>query len=349
MWHFPILSRMRHFHMMAIAVGLALSMLLITSVVGWANTVTISDAANVLNVSQVRSEAANLPYPIAIYTTNTFSGSTSAFDQQTRTHITSSNMLVMAIDTFHKHVTIVGGSSVRGSNSQYDAATQAFVSSYRSNNGDYTAATIAAIRSLRSNLGSSSTSNGNSSNTGSSASGGIFSGLFGTLCCIGLLVLIVGGIIFAVRRRGSGFGRRAAPMGDPAMYNQPYNQPYNQGYPPNYNQGGGINPLAAGGLGAAAGGLIGYELGKERGEDQMREQGYYQQGGNFDNGGGQFGGGSSADFGGGGGDFGGGSSADFGGGGGGDFGGGGGGGDFGGGGGGDFGGGGGGGGGGGDF
>lgn len=311
MWYFSALLRARHFKTSMFAVVCTFILLLLTSVVGMASTVTISDAANVLNASQVRSEAANLPYPIAIYTTNTFNGTTSAFDQQTRSYITSSNMLVMAIDTAHKHVTIVGGSSVRGSNSQYDAATQAFVSSYRSNNGDYTAATIAAIRSLRSNLGAgSSTSSG----------GGLFSGLLGTLLCIGLLVLIIGGVLFAVRRRrGFGSGRRAVPIGEPTMYNQPYNQynqPYNQGYPPDYggpyNQGQGMNPWVAGSLGAAAGGLVGYESGKERGEDQMPEQGGDWNGGNNND----FGGGSSADFGGGG------SGADFGGGGGGDFGGG---------------------------
>ena len=79
-----------------------------------------------------------------------------AFDQQTQTHITSSNLLVMAIDTVHKHLAIVAGSSVPLSNSQYTAATQAFASAYSSNNNSYTAATIASIHSLRDALGSSS-------------------------------------------------------------------------------------------------------------------------------------------------------------------------------------------------
>jgi len=310
-------------------------MLFIIPIVALANTVNISDAANVLNVSQVRSEAANLPDPINIYTTSTFNGSTSAFDQQTRGHITSSNLLVMAIDTAHKHVTIVGGSNVPLSNSQYNNAVQAFVSAYHSNNGDYTASTIAAIQSLRSTLGAApiTTGNGNvPAGNGNTAaqSGGLSAGLLGTLLCVGLVVLIVVGVLFAVgRRRRMGYGQGAGvSMGNTMPYQQPYNQPYNQGYgyPPNYggpyNQGQGMNPLVAGGLGAAAGGLLGYELGKDQGEDQMREQDQNQnQGG----GGNDFGGGSSADFGNGGGDFGGGAGADFGGGGGGgggDFGGG---------------------------
>ncbi|MGI9060313.1 MAG: hypothetical protein ACR2H5_17250 [Ktedonobacteraceae bacterium] len=335
MKHKLVLSRKRYVTSGLFALVLALGLLLLMPLVGQANTVNISDAAHVLNVSQVRTEAANLSDPINIYTTNTFNGSKSAFDQQTRSHITSSNLLVIAIDTVQRHLTIVGGSSVPLSNSQYTDATQAFVSAYSSNNNSYTAATIASIHSLRDALGSSS----NGGVTGSSSTnGGIFSGLFGTLCCVGLLILVIAGAFFVIGRRMFGRGRRAMPMGGNAM---PYQQPYNQGYPPNYggpyNQGQGMNPLAAGGLGAAAGGLLGYELGKERGEDQMREQDQ-NQGGNWNGGGNDFGGGSSADFGGNnGGNFGGGSSADFGSGGdggnfggGGDFGGGGGGGDFGG-------------------
>lgn len=333
MRHVRTWSRIRHGRRGLLAVVLALSMLCILPIVALANTVNISDAANVLNVSSVRSEAGNLPDPINIYTTNTFSGSTSAFDQQTRGHITSPNLLVMAIDTAHKHVTIVGGSNVPLSDSQYNNAVQAFISAYRSNNGDYTASTIAAVQSLRSALGAApiTTGNGNvPAGNGNTAtqSGGLSAGVVGTLFCVGLLVLIVAGAFFLVgRRRRMGYGQSGVPLNNPMPYQQPYNSPYNQGYPPNYggpyNQGQGMNPLVAGGLGAAAGGLLGYELGKDQGEDQMREQDQ-NQGGNWNGGGNDFGGGSSGDFGGGGGgDFGGGGGGDFGGGGGGDFGGGG--------------------------
>jgi hypothetical protein len=295
-----------------LAVVAALALLLVTATVALADTVHIYDAANVLNVSQVQGDASSLPYPIDIYTTNTFNGSTSAFDQRTSGHLTSSRLIVIAIDTHHKHLTIVGGKSVPLSSSQYSSAVNAFINNYSSNK-DYTAATIAAIDSLKSSLGA-----GSSPVPGASG-GGLFSGLFWP-CCLGLVILVIVGIIIAaargVFRRMFGFGGR--PRGVP--YQQPYQQPYNQGYPPNYgpgyNQGQGINPLVAGGLGAAGGGLIGYELGKEAGENESREQG---QGGDFGGGSsGDFGGGSSGDFGGGGG----GSSGDFGGGGGGDFGGG---------------------------
>jgi len=295
----------------------ALALLLVTTMVALADTVHIYDAANVLNQSQVQNEASTLPVPVDIYTTNTFNGSTSAFDQRTSGHLTSSRLIVIAIDTQHKHLTIVGGKSVPLSSSQYSSARDAFVNSYRSSS-DYTASTIAAIDSLKSSLGA-----GSSPVPGASG-GGLFSGLTGTLCCVGLVILVIVGVIFAaargVFRRMFGFGGR--PRGVP--YQQPYQGPYNQGYPPNYgpgyNQGQGMNPWVAGGLGAAGGGFLGYELGKEAGEREAREQG---QGGDFGGGSsGDFGGGSSGDFGGGGGDFGGGSGGDFGGGGGGDFGGG---------------------------
>jgi hypothetical protein len=111
----------------------------------------VYDAAHVLNVSQVQNDATSLPYPLDIYTTNTFNGSTSAFDQHTAGHLTSSRLIVIAIDTGHKHLAIVGGSSVPLSSSQYSSARDAFVNSYRSSQ-DYTAATIAAIDSLRSSF-----------------------------------------------------------------------------------------------------------------------------------------------------------------------------------------------------
>ena len=286
-----------------------------------AATVNISDQARVLDQNRVRSAAQSLPYPVNIYTVNNFTGTSSDFDQQARSRISSPNLIVIAIDTVHHHLTIVGGSKVPLSDSQYNEAINAFRSNYGS--GGYTGATIAAINALE-----SSTGNGSGNGSGFSLSG---PGLF---CCIGLLVLLAiavfGGIIG--RRRGFLGGR---PMG--GAMNAPFQQPYGQGYPPNnygqgyppgyygpgYPQGQGMNPWAAGGLGAAAGGLLGYELGREQGEEEAREQGQ-NDGGDWNNGGGDFGGGASGDFGGGnGGDFGGGSSGDFGGGSGGDFGGGG--------------------------
>jgi hypothetical protein len=308
-----------------IATLAALCLLFVTTMAALADTVNISDKAGVLKTSQVQSEAANLPYPVNIYTLNNFTGTESAFNQEavrTLNDAHNPRLIVIAISTQPKFLAIVGGKDVSTSNSVYNDAVNAFKSSF--NGGDYTGATIAALHSLQNSLGAASGS-GNGSGQTNNATG--FSLL--PLCLVGLLVLgliVVAGVFFMRRAR-----TRIPPY---PMGNQ-YQQPYNQGYPPNYygpgyNQGPGMNPWAAGGLGAAAGGLIGYELGKHEGQEEGREQGNV--------GGGDFGGGAGGTFGGdGGGDFGGGAGGDFGGGGGGDFGGGAGG-DFGGGGGGDFGG-----------
>ncbi len=284
----------------------AVLVLLLVSACGGGNSVHVYDHAGVLNQNKVQSEASSLQKPMDIYTVNTFSGTKSQFDQATRAKLGHNpDLIVMAVDTVHHHLAIVRGANVPLSGNQMSSAVNAFSSNY--GNGDYTGATIATIGSLRNSLGTSVGPPG----------GGIFSGLLGTLCITGFVILgliLLLGVFFRRRLGFRGYGR-------PPGYQQP---PYNQGYPPNYsgsgyNQGPGMNPWAAGGLGAAAGGFLGYELGKEAGEREAREQEGQGDGGWA---------GASGDFGGGGGDFGGGGGGDFGGGGGGDFGGGGG--DFGG-------------------
>jgi hypothetical protein len=281
----------------------ALCLLCITATATFADTVNIYDKAGVLDQAKVRSEASSLSYPIDIYTTSNFTGSSSSFDQTTKNSLKKSNLIVIAIDTTHRHLAIVGASGVSLSNSQYTDARNAFANNF--SNNDYTSATVAALQSLRNASGNS----GGVSVPGlGSSAGGIG---FGAICCIGFLILAAIAFFAVVRgrKRGAGFFNRGFNRGPVAPpYDPNYNQ-YNQGgYPPNYgpgyNQNQGMNPLAAGGLGAAAGGLLGYELGKEQGENENDR-------GNNDGGG--FGGGSSGDFGGGNND-GGGSSGDFGGG-----------------------------------
>ncbi len=308
-----------------------LCLLLITSITVFASSVNIYDRGNILNASQVSSEASALPKPIDIYTVPNFTGSTQAFVGTAKQNINSPDKIVIAIEPHY--MTVVGGKNVGLSNSQYTDAVSAFISDYKSHQ-NYTSATIASLHSLRDNLSGGAVA--------SSVGGG--SGLFGTLCCVGLIALVIIAVFAIVRRRRSGnrggfFGGFGGFRPNPPIYNQPYNQgqypPNYQGqYPPNY-QGQyppqqGINPWAAGGLGAAAGGLVGYELGKNAGENERDRDGDYGggAGGNYDVGGGDFGGGAGGSFGGGdsGGGFGGGDSGGdgggFGGGGGGGFGGG---------------------------
>src|SRR6266487_325682 len=287
-----------------IATLAAFCLLLFTSPGVLSDTVNISYKAGVLNTSQVQSEAANLPYPVNIYTMNNFTGTETAFNQEavrTLNDAHNPRLIIIAIDTHNKFLAIVGGKSVSTSKSVYNDAVNAFKSNY--NGGDYTGATIAALRSLQSSLGAAPVSGNGSGQTNNAVGFALL-----PLCLVGLLVLgliVIAGVLFM---------RRARMRVPPYPMGTPYQQPYNQGYPPNYYgpgyyQGPGMNPWAAGGLGAAAGGFIGYELGKQEGEEEAREQGNV--------GGGDFGGGAGGTFGGdGGGDFGGGAGGDFGGGGG---------------------------------
>jgi hypothetical protein len=314
-----------------LAAAMACCLLLLATVSAFASNVYISDAANVLNTSQVQSQAANLSYPVSIYTTNTFTGTKSQFQSQTASKITNSNLIVIAIDTKNRYVQIDSGRSVPLGSSQNQSASDAFKNKF--GNGDYTGATIAALQSLQNSLASSGNTSGSGSGSPAPVSSGGLLGGFGStaLCCIGLLV-IAGIAVFAfTRRRRSGFGGRGAinpmqpqgPMYPPTYPNQGYPPNYGPGYGPGYNQG--VNPLIPGGIGAVGGGLLGYELGREQGENEARrEDGYDNDNNNFNNGDNNFGAGGGADFGnnGGGNDFGSGGGSDFGGGGGSDFGGG---------------------------
>src|SRR5438309_4626636 len=156
----------RHFKGL-LALIVTICLLLVTTTAALAATVNINDQEGVLDQNKVRSQAQNLPYPINIYTVKSFTGTSSDFDQQARSHISSPNVIVIAIDTVHHHLTIVGGSKVPLSNSQYNEAINAFQSNYSS--GGYTGATIAAINALQSSL-SSGSGNGSGNGTGQGSS-----------------------------------------------------------------------------------------------------------------------------------------------------------------------------------
>jgi hypothetical protein len=311
---YPLLRRMGKGVLVSVAIC---SLWLITTVSAWASVNKIADAAGILDQNQVRSAGASLRYPVDIYTTRNFSGTSLQFEQRARSHVTNSNMIVMAINTNPGHVTVVAGNAVPLSNSGADSVISSFSNSYQSSGSNYTSATVSALQTLGSVVSTGPIGGGRSRGTNPApASGG---GLNGLWCLVGLVILgLLAFFVIKGRRRSGGL-----------PFNQPqYDQPYQGNYPPNYGpgyppqQGGGMNPFAAGGLGAAAGGLLGYELGKERGEQKSREdQGYYGGDQGFPGDPSQYGGGSVGDFGGGdsGGDFGGGSVGDFGGG---DFGGG---------------------------
>lgn len=193
-----------------LATVIALCMLMATSFTASASTVRISDPVQVLNVSQVTNEGSKLPYALDIYTTNTYTGTSSDFAARTiSAHLTSAKLIVIAIDTTHRYLAIVGGKSVPLSTSQYNAAGSAFKNNVTGNH--YTDATIAAIHSLASALAASSSS---TSSKSSPLSGVIIVGLI-----VIVVVLIVISAIFKFIRRLLGFAppprrERQAPPRD---------------------------------------------------------------------------------------------------------------------------------------
>ena len=72
-----------------------------------AATVTLQDDAHVLDASKVQTEAALLSNPVDIYTTATFDGTTSAFDQNAQSLANQhTDHIIINIDTKHRHLAI---------------------------------------------------------------------------------------------------------------------------------------------------------------------------------------------------------------------------------------------------
>lgn len=287
----------------------ALMLLAITSAKVFADTVNIVDNAHVLDVAQVTDQASQLSDPVSIYTNNTFTGTTDAFDQFTTTFIgpNDSNLIVINIDTVHRHLAIVGGTMVSLSNDQYAAAIQAFKDNF--NNGDYTGATIAALQSLNAALTPPPPDTGNN---GFPPNGQVDPGQMQTFPDSGpdfspvvpFIFIIFAGVfvVFIVRAvAGGGRGARRSTVARNAWPRD-------------------ASPFEAGAIGTAAGEMAGYEAGREEMERQNREHMHQQMFNNNNSinnfpSGGNIGGGAGGDFGGGnmggGGNIGGGSSGNF--------------------------------------
>ncbi len=187
----------------------ALCLLVTTALPAFAGNVRISDPVQVLSVSQVTAEGSKLPYDLDIYTTNTYTGSSSDFVNRTvSAHLTSKSLIVIAIDTTHRYLAIVGGKNVPLSTSQYNSAGSAFKNAVAGNH--YTNATIAAIQSLASSLKSRSSS--------SSSSSSPWSGLIILWILLIVVGLVIISAIFRFVRRLLGFApppRRTPPPSTP--------------------------------------------------------------------------------------------------------------------------------------
>lgn len=218
------LTPSKRFQLSFVALVAAFCLMLATSVGAMADTVRISDPLGVLNQSKVMSEGAKLSYPLDIYTTNTFRGTASDFVTRTiAVHLTSKRLVVIAIDTIHHYLAIVGGSSVSLTKSDYTNAGTAFKNNF---GGNFTNATIAAIQSLE-----------NALKPGSPISGFVIVLIIAVI--IGLL--IISAIV--------GFVRRLLGFGPRTKSNTGYQQPQPT-YPQNRgNYGDGRDNLGSGAVG----------------------------------------------------------------------------------------------------
>ena len=235
----------------------ALVLLAITSARVFADGVQIVDKAQVLDAAQVMEQASQLPNPVSIYTTKTFTGTTAAFDTFTTTLIgpSDSNLIVINIDVTHRHLAIVGGTQVPLDNDQYATAIQAFKDNFNTNGtDDYTGATIAALQSLNTALTPLPSDTGNN---GYPPNGQVDPGQMQTFPAPGpdsgsalpfiLFVAIVVGAVFVIKTLAS-----AANKGSQQRRPQPLD----------------ARPFEAGAIGT----MVGYELGREEMERQQHEQ-----------------------------------------------------------------------------
>lgn len=201
------ISRPRCLHMGLFAFLIACCLFFAASLPALADTVRVSDPVEVLNVQQIVSEGSKLAYPLDVYTTNTFSGTSSDFGQRTiSAHLTSKRLIVIAIDVTHHYLAVVGGSQVPLSNEQYTTAGRAFKNAAAGNH--FTSATLAAIQSLETSLKSHSSST-------SSGNGGAILIVLGAV----VVLAILGSIIRALRRL-FGFGGRP-DVAQPFMSDRP--------------------------------------------------------------------------------------------------------------------------------
>ena len=139
-----------------LALVMVCALFLLTTVNVQASTVTINDQSGVLDAGRVQAEAAKLPVPILITTTNTFTGNQDALNTSTREQVTNPVMsnpdaIAIGIDTVHRNISIEAGTNVSLSDSQASDAVSAFQSNIDTG-GDYTNATIAALDSVQNAL-----------------------------------------------------------------------------------------------------------------------------------------------------------------------------------------------------
>src|SRR5258708_798598 len=173
-----------------------------------AASVQIRDDARVLNVDQVRSQASQLSHSVSISTMRTFSGPKSDFIRSTEQALTGRDAIAIGISVEQRYLAIVAGKQAGLKAEQIEQARRAFAKAYGSNagaNGNYTGATLAALQSLQASLGNDGMLNPLPS----------LGRVLGNPLTWLLLLVLIGGAFFFLRRFSGQRNRMNPPMGMP--------------------------------------------------------------------------------------------------------------------------------------
>lgn len=228
-----------------LAACMALCCCLLFSPHAFANSVTVNDQSGVLDVSKVQDAGAQLPDPVLVTTTRSFSGTADTFKQFARQILPDQQTVSVAVDTVHHFFAVESGNNVQLSDNQANDAYTAFKDNF--NGGDFTGAMVAALQSLHDSL------TGKNVDTGGITPAGVVG-----LVLLGLIILF---IIIVIARRGSRGNRPPRGGGRRWGWGYPYGGFYGAGMTNNNNSGnyggGAGGSFGGGSFGGGGGGGFG--------------------------------------------------------------------------------------------
>jgi uncharacterized membrane protein YgcG len=224
----------------------------------FAGTLQLRDDGHVLgaaDAAKLRSVAADVPFDSRLVFTSDYADSQD-LGRFVGSLVDESNMIVVGIDTQHRHVQVHFGRGAGIARSEWSAVETAGNAEFHS--GQWADGVAAILRTAARHA--------TATPSGSASPGGLPSP--GSLL---MILLLVGGgiavIALVVRRFTSRPGGVVYGYGGPDYRGPGYPGAYGPGA---YGPSGGIGPLGAGAIGAGLGGLAGYELGKLEGEREQR-------------------------------------------------------------------------------
>jgi uncharacterized membrane protein YgcG len=261
---------LRHAFELAAAL-LALAMAVFVALPASAGPLHTTDDAGVLSASQLsglRSRVAGYDFDVRLITTSSYL-SKSDLGNYVHRFVTEPNIVVIGLDTEHRHVSVHFGTGTRIADSEFKAIESAGISYFK--DGNWNGGVTAILDRAERAVGTTAATRGVapvSAPVGAPASvpsRGV--GFVGILFWIVLIGGVIGVLSWIFGRRAYGGGYGAGYVSSQPGYVPPqpgYGPVYGAPPPtPYYGGGSGIGSNIAS---AGIGGLIGYELGKEVGE-----------------------------------------------------------------------------------